>query len=312
VGPGLESPLLDPALRSVIQAMPGWSQAVRLEAVPIPGGITNLNFRVDVDGQAFVVRLAGKDTELLGINRDAERRAAEAAARSGVGPDVVAYLPGLHALVTRFVEGEPIPEESMKEAETLRVVVPALRALHGGPELPSVFSAFRIVERYRNTAHERGVRIPRAYDELLPFSREIEDALGTFRPRHCHNDLLNANFIRQGDHVFIVDYEYAGMGSVFFDLANFSVNHGFDDAADEALLGEYFGEAADSHRARLKLMRIMSDFREAMWGVVQQGISSLDFDYVDYAERHVARCLENARDGRFRDWLRASADGDQP
>jgi thiamine kinase-like enzyme len=111
--------------------------------------------------------------------------------------------------------------------------------------------------------------------------------------------------------VFIVDYEYAGMGTVFFDLANFSVNHGFDDAADEALLEEYFGEVTDPDRARLKLMRIMSDFREAMWGVVQQGISTLDFDYVDYAERHFARCLRNAADDRYREWLRAAAGEDR-
>jgi thiamine kinase-like enzyme len=311
VGQSLESPPLDPALRSVVQAMPGWSEAVRLEAAPIPGGITNQNFRVDVDGQAFVVRLAGKDTELLEIDRQAERRAAEAAAGVGIGPEVVAYLPQFRALVTRFIDGEPIPSDAMRERDTLRLVVPAFQALHKGPEIPSTFSSFRIVERYRKTAQEHGVEIPQAYQELLRLSREIERVLGAFTSRPCHNDLLNANFIRQGERVFIVDYEYAGMGTVFFDLANFSVNHGFDDAADEVLLEEYFGEITETHRARLKLMRIMSDFREAMWGVVQQGISTLDFDYVDYAERHFARCLRSAQDDRYRAWLRAGIGEDQ-
>jgi thiamine kinase-like enzyme len=311
VGRSLESPPLDPALRSVVQAMPGWSEAAQLEATPIPGGITNQNFRVVVDGEAFVVRLAGKDTELLGINRHAERRAAEGAASVGIGPEVVAYLPQLHALVTRFIEGEPIPPEAMRERDTLGLVVRAVRALHGGPEIPSTFSPFRIVERYRETALKHGVQVPEAYHELLRLSREIEMVLGPFTPRPCHNDLLNANFIRQGERVFIVDYEYAGMGTVFFDLANFSVNHGFDDATDEALLQEYFGEVTDPRRARLKLMRIMSDFREAMWGVVQQGISTLDFDYVDYAERHFARCLRNTKDDRCHEWLRVGVAEDQ-
>jgi thiamine kinase-like enzyme len=305
VGQSLESPPLDPALSSVVQAMPGWSEAARLKAAPIPGGITNQNFRVEVDGQAFFVRLAGKDTELLGIDRQAERRAAEAAAGVGIGPEVVAYLPQLRALVTRFIEGEPIPPEAMRERDTLRLVVSSFRALHRGPEIPSAFSSFRVVERYRDTAREHGVRVPEVYQELHRLSREIEAVLGAFTPRTCHNDLLNANFIRQGERVFIVDYEYAGMGTVFFDLANFSVNHGFDDAADEVLLEVYFGEVTDPDRARLKLMRIMSDFREAMWGVVQQGISTLDFDYVDYAERHFARCLRNAADDRYPAWLRA-------
>jgi thiamine kinase-like enzyme len=287
--------------------MPGWSEATNLEAAPIPGGITNQNFRVDVDGKAFVVRLAGKDTELLGIDRQAERRAAEAAAGVGVGPEVVAYLPQFRALVTRFIEGEPIPPEAMRDRETLSMAVRAFRTLHEGPEILSTFSSFRVVERYGKTAQAHGVHVPTAYERLLPFGRQIERVMGAFTPRPCHNDLLNANFIRQNDRVYIVDYEYAGMGNVFFDLANFSVNHEFDGPADEALLEEYFGEVTDSQRARLKLMRIMSDFREAMWGVVQQGISSLDFDYVDYAERHFARCLRNAQDERYEEWLGAAA-----
>jgi len=107
--------------------------------------------------------------------------------------------------------------------------------------------------------------------------------------------------------VVIVDYEYAGMGDRFFDLGNLAINNGISEDAEERLLESYFGRATPANRARLKLMRIMSDFREAMWGVVQQGISTLEFDYVDYADRHFARCLENAGDARFGGWL-----GDAP
>ena len=123
----------------------------------------------------------------------------------------------------------------------------------------------------------------------------------------CHNDLLNANFLREGNHVWIVDYEYAGMGDPFFDLGNLSINNGFSQPAQETLLRLSFGEVTDAHRARLGLMRIMSDFREAMWGVVQQGLSSLDFDYVAYAAKHFSRLLATAADVRFDDWLEAVA-----
>ena len=100
-----------------------------------------------------------------------------------------------------------------------------------------------------------------------------------------------------------MDYEYAGMGDPFFDLGNLSINNGLSEAAQEMLLRLYFGAPRDVHRARLALMWIVSDMREAMWGVVQQAISTLDFDYVDYADRHFARLLKNGNDPRFRDWL---------
>jgi len=295
---------LDPALRAVVDAMPGWAGASSLRVGAISGGITNRNYRVDVDGESFVVRIPGPRTELLGIDRDAEHSAAAAAAAVGVGPEVVALHRDLGSRVTRFVDGDPIPEERMAHPETLAVVVAALRSLHGGPALPATFSPFRVVEEYREVALAHGVAIPDAYRSLLTRARRIEETLGGFEPRPCHNDLLNANFIRRGDRVFIVDYEYAGMGDIFFDLANLSVNHRFDEATDRALLEAYFGEVIAPAVARQRLMRIMSDFREAMWGVVQQGLSNLDFDYVGYAERHLARCMGAAEDDRFERWLR--------
>jgi thiamine kinase-like enzyme len=292
----------------VIEAVPGWSSAGKIEVTPIEGGITNRNYRVDVDGEAFAVRLMGADTELLEIDRDAERAAAGAAAEAGVGPEVVAYLPGLRSLVTRFVFGHPIPQDAMRDRDTLVRVVRALRAFHAGAALPSTFSPFRIVERYRQTAESRGVVVPEVYGALHELARDIERALSGFIPRPCHNDLLNANFIRRGDRVIIVDYEYAGMGDVFFDLANFSVNHGFDDDADRMLLEAYLSDVTPAAWARLKLLRIMSDFREGMWGVVQQGISTLDFDYVGYAERHLERCHRQGRDRRVGAWLAEAGD----
>ena len=53
-------------------------------------------------------------------------------------------------------------------------------------------------------------------------------------------------------------------------------------------------------------MRVVSDFREAMWGVLQQGISTLDVDFVAYAGEHFDRLLANASTPRFERALRES------
>jgi thiamine kinase-like enzyme len=193
----------------------------------------------------------------------------------------------------------------MREPEMLALVAGALRAFHSGPPIPASFSPFRVVEVYRDEAAARSVSIPPAYETLIGGATDIEAAFGRapLASRPCHNDLLNANFLLRGDRLFIVDYEYAGMGDPFFDLGNFSVNHAFGDADDMRLVASYFGQAQETAGARLKLMKIMSDFREAMWGVLQQGISTLDFDYVEYADKHFDRCLAQVRDDRYRTWL---------
>jgi len=298
-------PTRDPRLQAVIEAIPGWRTASEVTSSALEGGITNHNYLVDVDGERFVVRLAGKDTELLGIDREAEWAAAVAAHEVGIGPEVVSFLPQLGCLITRFIEAGSVPPERMAHPDMTRKVAGALRAFHGGPPIPATFSPFQVVETYRDEAAVREVSVPAAYETLLQGAKEIEAAFdrAPLAARPCHNDLLNANFLLQGDRLFIVDYEYAGMGDLFFDLGNFSVNHGFGDVEDRALVEDYFGQATPVAEARVKLMKIMSDFREAMWGVLQQGISTLDFDYVGYAKKHFERCLAAIGHDRYRRWL---------
>ena len=108
----------------------------------------------------------------------------------------------------------------------------------------------------------------------------------------------------------IVDWEYAGMGDPFFDLGNFAVNNELDDADADRLLKAYFGEPATRRRqAALNLFRFMSDFREAMWGVVQTSVSELDFDFPGYAAKHFNRLTETGGDPRFRTWLEEAGGG---
>jgi thiamine kinase-like enzyme len=279
-----------------------------LRLTPLSGGITNRNYLVHAAGttERYVIRLAGNDTYLLGISREVEHAATVAAAGVGVGPEVVAFIRPEGYLVTRFIEGEPVSLESVHQPQTLVRVADSLRRVHGGPAIPGLFIPLRIVEVYHALAVERGVRIPREYELAQATGRRIELALlsAPLELRPCHNDLLNANFIDDGNRIRIVDWEYAGMGDPFFDLGNFSVNHELSSDEDGALLQAYDGRLDSARLARLRLMRIVSDFREAMWGVLQQGISSLDVDFREYAGEHFDRLLAGAASPGFETALR--------
>ena len=263
---------------------------------PLGGGITNRNFLVDVAGQRFVLRIPGQETELLGIDRSAEAAAARVAAVAGVGPEVEAFIEPEGYLVTRFVEGSPIPPERMREEATIARVAAVLSTIHGAPPIPGRFDAHRIVEDHLEKSLHCGVSRPDDFEWAHEVSARIEAARGPQPLVPCHNDLLNANFIEAAARreVVIVDWEYAGMGDRFFDLANFSINHDFEPDNDEALLRAYFGRVRVEDLAAIRLMRFMSDFREAMWGVVQQGISQLDFDFHAYASEHFERMRATA------------------
>jgi len=274
----------------------------KVRVTELGGGITNRNFKVEVEGSAYVLRMGGARTGLLGIDRAVEYAAGQRAWEVGVGPEVVAFVPEEGWLVARFIDGRPISADQMRQPELLARVAAALRAFHEAAPIPGRFDAVAVVDAYRDQAEAHGVEVPDEFDEARQVASRIAHARANPPLVPCHNDLLNANFLDDGA-VRIVDWEYAGMGDRFFDLANFSVNHEFGVEEDRRLLASYFGEARGADLAALRLMRYMSDFREAMWGVLQSGISDLDFDFMGYAGKHFARLEKTASEPAFEDYL---------
>ena len=273
------------------------------DPVPLGGGITNRNYSVVLGDRRYVIRVPGKETSLLGIDRTAERIANERAAAAAVAPPVVASLDEPECIVTVFVDGKGMDSEQLREERSLFEVARSLRAIHdSGTVLPARFDSFRLVEDYASIAAERGASVPIEYEDAHERSTEIERALTA--PEHdpvpCHNDLLAGNFIHDSEQLWIVDWEYAGMGDRFFDLANFAVNNELTDEQQARVLRNY---GLPGRLAELRLMMFMSDFREAMWGVVQSAVSDLDFDFVDYGQRHFARLSETAANPSFGSWL---------
>jgi thiamine kinase-like enzyme len=273
---------------------------------PLEGGITNRNYRLRMGGEDLVLRLCDRGAEVLGIDRTTEEIASRRAAAERIAPPVVAFLADVPALVTRWLPGGDVPVEEMRTPGVLAQVAAMLRRLHETPALPSAFAIFRLIEEQRALTDA----LPDSYEDLLRLARRIEAALTG--PEHvpvsCHNDLLTANFVRDGARVCIVDWEYAGMNDRYFDLGNLSVNNGFDAELDRALLELYFDEPATEVRfASLQLFRIVSDFREAMWGAVQLRRSNLDFDYAAYADEHFERLERAAADPRVEEWLAVAA-----
>ena len=295
----------------VIDAVQAQLGELRAGPEPLGGGITNHNWRARFGASEVVLRVAGRRTELLGIDRGAERLAADAAAALGIAPEVLAFLPAHGCLVTRFVTGDAVAPADLRTEPCLSAVARELRAFHdGAPDLPTRFAVDLIAREYLAVAREHGATVSDAAQEAAALAARIAGVLagGEHAPVPCHDDLLAANFIRSPDRVWIVDWEYAGMGDRYFDLGNLSVNNAFTDTDDERLLAAYWGEPCTPRRfAALRLMRAMSDVREALWGVVQAAISDLDVDFADYADQHLRRLQVTTADPRFERWLSDAA-----
>jgi len=295
-----------------IAKVPFLAESKNLKKIPLAGGITNLNFRIDADGRSYVIRLAGQDTELLGIKRDVEYLANKMAGEMGIAPDVVFFIEPEGYLVTRFVNGKPIPPDVIKQPDYLSRVVKKIRLFHRrGPEMKSEFNVFRRVEMLTKVSKKNNSRFPSDWDWIMQKMKEARKALESdpYTPTPCHDDLLNLNWLEEdvpGDigEIRLLDWEYAGMGDIFFDLANFSHHHRLNEDQVHFFLNEYFGEVTQKHYARLRLMWSMSELHEAMWGTTQTGISKLEEDFQGYADLWFARFRQHVTDYRWEQWLK--------
>jgi thiamine kinase-like enzyme len=298
-------------IEQAIARVPFLAGRADLNITPLSGGITNLNFKVESDHKAYVIRITGAGTDKLGIRRDVEYQANLEAGRLGVAPEVMYFIEPEGYLVTRFVKGEGVPPEVITRPDNIRRVVGKLRLFHTrAPELKGEFNVFRRVEMLSEVSRRNNCKFPFDFDWIMQKMQEVQEALlkDPYIPTPCHDDLLNLNWLDEevpGEigELRLLDWEYAGMGDVFFDLSNFCIHHRLNDDLVRLLLQEYFGEATVKRFSRLKLMWPMAEIHEAMWGTTQAGISTLDEDFQGYADLWFARLREHVTDPRWDMWL---------
>ncbi len=300
------------AIDKAIAKVPFLKNSKNIKKTPLSGGITNLNFKIDADGRAYVIRLAGEGTEQLGIKRDVEYAANYAAGQLGIAPEVVYFIEPEGYIVTRFVNGKRIMPEDIVKPDYLARVAKKLRLFHrNAPKLKGEFNVFRRVEMLAKISQKNNAKFPHDWDFVMKKMKEAEKALlkDPYIPTPCHNDLLNLNWLDEevaGDigEIRLLDWEYAGMGDIFFDLGNFSHHHRLNEEQVDTFLYEYFGEVTDKQYARLRLMWPMSELHEAMWGTTQTGISKLEEDFQGYADLWFGRFRQHVTDFRWEEWLK--------
>ncbi|HEY4411708.1 MAG TPA: choline kinase family protein, partial [Gaiellaceae bacterium] len=287
----------------VLHAVPELRNAQAIE--PLIGGLTNTNYKVTTAFGCYVVRISGKDTSLLAIDRENEVHNTVAAAETGVGAPFVAALPEHDALVLGFLEGEVMDADKMRRGDRLAAAADACRRLHGGRRFLHDFDMFEIQPRYLAIVRERGFRLPERYQAFEPQIREVERAMRV-RPEPtvpCNNDLLAENFIDVDGEMRLIDYEYSGNNEPSFELGNVWSESNLSLAQLDELVARYYGRPLRNKVARARLWGLMSKYGWTLWGSIQAGISDLDFDFWGWAMEKYERAVEELDGPRFEQLL---------
>jgi thiamine kinase-like enzyme len=282
-----------PTIQEVVGRISRWDGS-EVEVSELSGGLTNTNFLVGAGGERFVVRIPGRSTDLLAVDRVNERHNAVAAATTGVSPEVLEVLEDVDVMVLAYVPGTTMSAETLRTPENARRMAASIRRLHAAPRFLLDFDMFRLVEFYLRVCEERDVPIPDGFHDRAPEVRAIEEALAA-RPLPnvpCHNDLLAENYIDDGRQLWIVDFEYSGNNDPCFELGDTAQECGFDEHLRAVLCESYFGEASASLRSRMDLQAVMADVGWTLWAAIQAAISSIEYDFWGWAVERWDRAID--------------------
>jgi thiamine kinase-like enzyme len=251
----------------------------------LPGGLTNRNYRVTTPDGTFVARISSGGSELLAIDRDFEYRNSVTAAAAGAGAPVIEYRPQDNVLVIGYIEGRTFGNADVAADGNIPRIAEACRRLHTGGRFGNDFNMFDIQRRYRSVARSRGFRVPAGYDDLMPQFDAAAAALSARDPGTvpCNNDLLAANFIDDGDRIWLIDYEYSGNNDACFELGNIWAECRLSADALAELVTAYYGRPRRSRMARSRLLGLVGKYGWTLWGAIQNAASPLDFDFWSWA-----------------------------
>ena len=272
---------------------------------PLSGGLTNANFKVDVDGVPYFVRVPGESTELLAIDRNNEYYNTNAASQAGVAPKVLYHIPEYNVMVIEFLNGKTMSKDALNEKGMPTRMAQAIKKLNQGPRFFSDFNMFRLTEYYLKICKERDIRIPDGYLDRTSTVAQIEKVMNAnpLPTVPCNNDLLAENYIDDDRQLWLIDYEYSGNNDPTFELGNTCQEMQFNDEQINEVCAAYFGRARPDMIARMKLNMIMSDVGWGLWAAIQANISTIDFDFWGWAEERWGRAVEKMDSKEFEGWL---------
>ena len=273
-----------------LEALTFWQLPIQYK--PLEGGMTNSNFRVEHGDKIYFVRL-GEDIPEHGVYRFNELAASRAAFSCGISPEVVHQESG--AMVLRFIEGKTLKSENLRDHSTMEKVVTLLKKCHfempqNLPGITLIFWVFQVIRGYANTLRKGQSRMIPELSRFVEINMKLEKTVGAVDIRFGHNDLLFGNFIDDGLRLWLIDWDYAGFNSPLFDLANLASNNEYAEILEKQLLEMYYEKAVSPDLwKRYFAMKCASLLREAMWSMVSEIHSTLDFDYVQYTSENLDR-----------------------
>lgn len=295
-------------LEAAVGIIPAW-RGLAVSYAPVGGGISNMNWRVEVDGAptAYFFKVPGEGTEMF-VNRHTAHDASLKAAQSGYGAPVFAFLEELGVEVFEFMEGwKASSNRDFMERDVRHNALRALKAFNEQPALIQTKTVFDMIDEHQQQVAALNARTPADHVWLCRQFERAREALQSsgIDLRPCMNDTLAGNFMLNDKRAIrLVDFEYASNNDPHYELALWFGEMFFTQDMELALIEEYFGHVTTQAVARVALNKALADLKWSTWAMVQRAVSKIDFDFYKYGVWKHMRARSIMHDTRWELWLR--------
>ena len=256
------------------------------------GGLTNRTYKVTfTEDERYVVRIPGEGTEEMIVRGD-ERVSTELACKLGVDAPLL-YFGDHGEKVTKYIENAiTMSAETLAEPEHIHQVAEIFKKMHTcGVDTAVPFEVFEMAQSYEKIIEDKHVAMFDDYADrkadVMAVKTEI-DALIHAPKVPCHNDPLCENWVVGNGIMYLIDWEYAGMNDGMWDVADVSIEAGFDDERDELLLSAYLGrEPGLVDRKHFLASKIYVDYLWTLWAKARVPYDGQPME--DWAQERYAR-----------------------
>ena len=285
---------MDKIIKDNILSIPVWDQ--NIEITKIDGGLTNQNFLVTDNINKYFVRV-GEDIPEHLVSRSNELNASIAAASLLIAPKVIYHNKNIQ--VIEFLKSKTLNDQDVREK--INDIILLIKKVH--KEIPKklngqsiIFWVFHVIRHYANFLEKKESKYKNMLSDLLEKSLKLEEKSSPYDIVFGHNDLLPANFLDDGQRLWLVDWEYAGYNTPLFDLGGLASNNNFSNDEEIFLLENYFDHKIDSELLnKYTCLKSASLLRETMWSMVSEITSDIDFDYSEYTENNLKKFEESLK-----------------
>lgn len=247
----------------------------KIKEVSVAGGLTNNNYKVNVDGDYYIVRVPGVGTEKM-ISRKYEMINSKLASEQGINVDIAYFNEESGIKISKFIEdAETLTNRSSKKQENMKLVSQIIKQLHESSIVfENEFNVFEEIELYEDIINQLNGKFFDDYiivkEKVMNLKALIKEYGAIYVP--SHNDTLPDNFVKDTNgRLYLIDWEYSGINEEMWDLAAHTLEAEFSEEEEREFLRYYFGrEATREERVRLLINKICQDFLWAIWTLIKE------------------------------------------